>query len=250
MKITKIALIAVSLVLGLSCENLLEMVKEPPIRPAPQTVYKIIAEGETTFTSSGSWTAPSQFDKVKITLHLIAGGGGGGGGAGCWATGYDGNGGGGGGAGEHLILEEYEVLPGENYSITIGLGGSGGAKGGTSTAGKMGQPGQNSRFFDGGDIEFIARAGQGGLGGGKDEAAPNPGRGGKGYYDGLPAGITGSRDFHGLGGKNRNPFGEYGHGGYGGYGGEFQNKGDLGHDGKKGQNGYAVICWYGLEEQP
>jgi hypothetical protein len=73
MKKIQNTLLTVGLVLGLSCDNLLEVHKDPYVPPPPKAVYEIVGEGQTAFTSSGTWQAPVGYDKVQITLHLIAG---------------------------------------------------------------------------------------------------------------------------------------------------------------------------------
>lgn len=76
------------------------------------------------FTSSGSFTVPSNV----WTIIVEAWGGGGGGGAGSSSSA---TGGGGGGAGGYAKVF-YNVIPNATYSITVGLGGSAGVAGGTS----------------------------------------------------------------------------------------------------------------------
>ncbi len=86
-----------------------------------------------TFTSSSTFTAPTGITRVYLTM---CGGGGGGGG------GQDGanKGGGGGGSGKCVINLPYTVVPGNNYTVTIGAAGSAGTNnandagnGGTTT---------------------------------------------------------------------------------------------------------------------
>ncbi|MCK4540156.1 hypothetical protein KAU09_03315 [Candidatus Parcubacteria bacterium] len=76
-------------------------------------------EGENfeVFTLSGTFTAKT--NSVMIEMWG-AGGGGGGGGSG-------GHGGGGGGGSGGYIRKTYTVVKGTNYSVTVGLGGTGGA---------------------------------------------------------------------------------------------------------------------------
>jgi hypothetical protein len=83
-----------------------------------------------TFTSTGTFTAPSNCSSVEITL---VGGGGGGGGAR-----YGGNNSmriGGGGGGGLVVKKQLSVTPGTSYTVTIGAGGSGGT---LSAAGSVG----------------------------------------------------------------------------------------------------------------
>ena len=79
-----------------------------------------------TFTSSGTWTAPSGVTEVE---YLVVAGGGGGGG----------DGGGGGGAGGFRTGTGFSVTAGTDYTITVGAGGTG-----TTTADPM--AGSNSVF--------------------------------------------------------------------------------------------------------
>lgn len=82
-------------------------------RPVPQPSTGLNKEY---FTSSGTWTAPE-----GVTNILVIGAGGGGGGAG-------GNTDGAGGGGASIQSTVYvSVTPGNNYSITIGAGGTGSA---------------------------------------------------------------------------------------------------------------------------
>ncbi len=72
-----------------------------------------------TFTTSGTWQAPT-----GVTLIVVEcwGAGGGGGGDDQWF----GNGGGGGGGGAYARINSFSVTPGNSYSFTVGAGGSGG----------------------------------------------------------------------------------------------------------------------------
>lgn len=84
--------------------------------------YTVLAGPTPTLTTS-SWTAPAGVSKVEVLV--IAGGGGGG---------Y--NGGGGGGAGGLIYNSAYTVIPGSNYTVTVGTGGIGGS--GSTVVGSQG----------------------------------------------------------------------------------------------------------------
>lgn len=103
------------------------------------------------FTSSGTFTAPTGITKVYISMC-----GGGGGGAN--------NKGGGGGGGAYIIGFPFTVVPGNNYTVTIGAGGAGGADVG-NTDGTIG----GTTSFDSisvlGGSGGTANAGNGGAGG-------------------------------------------------------------------------------------
>jgi len=80
-----------------------------------------VTQKVSTFTSTGTFTAPTNCSSVEITL---VGGGGGGGGAR-----YAGNNSmrqGGGGGGGLVVKKQLSVTPGTSYTVTIGAGGSGG----------------------------------------------------------------------------------------------------------------------------
>jgi hypothetical protein len=74
-----------------------------------------------TFTSTGTFTAPSTCNMVEITL--VGGGGGGGGAASASNNSIRSGGGGGGGL---VVKKRLSVTPGTSYTVTIGAGGSGG----------------------------------------------------------------------------------------------------------------------------
>jgi hypothetical protein len=82
------------------------------------------------FTSTGTWTAPS--NTTSIDLFLVGGGGGGGGSS---VSGNDHAVCGGGGGGGSVIKRTIPVTPGVTYTFTIGGGGSGGT---SSAAGAVG----------------------------------------------------------------------------------------------------------------
>lgn len=79
------------------------------------------------FTSSATWTCPA-----GITLVEFQGWGSGGGGGYC-----NGSGGGGGGYNAEMIA----VVPGTDYTVTVGLGGTGGTSGSGGTGGQTSMSG-------------------------------------------------------------------------------------------------------------
>lgn len=108
---------------------------------------------DNTWTTSGTFTVPSNF--VSLTsLHVyIVGGGGQGSG---WPSGSEG---GGGGEGAHLSVSStgYTFTPGEQFTITIGSGGTS-----ARTNGQSGNPGGSSIF---GYNTILSTTARGGLGG-------------------------------------------------------------------------------------
>ena len=127
------------------------------------TTWDAIAAGNIQiFTSSGTFTAPGGV--TKVYLSMVGGGGSGGAAAG---------GGGGGGAGGMVINYPYTVIAGNNYSITIGTGGTGvtitndGNNGGSTTfdTGAISAPG---------GIKGLGTAGTGGAAGGGLNAGNAP----------------------------------------------------------------------------
>lgn len=129
------------------------------------------------FSSGGTFTVPSQVTLVWVT----AWGGGGGGGGGCQAT----AGASGGGGGEIVYRYPVTVTGGQNITVTIGSGGSGGAYQTATCLISSGTNGSDTTFGSyvtakGG----IAGYGSGGAGGGV------------GGGDGGTEGVNGSRGIY------------------------------------------------------
>jgi len=158
-----------------------------------------------TFTSTGTWTAPST--TTSVNLFLVGGGGGGGGSA---VASNDHAVVGGGGGGGCVVKTTVTVVPGTTYTITIGAGGAGG----TTTA--AGSVGSDSTITGSGFTTITA------LGGG---GAPSGNRSSAQYYNGTARGTSGgaygfqSSVSGGGGGAGGNAFG---------FTGGNANTGDLG----------------------
>lgn len=96
-----------------------------------------VTQKVSTFTSTGTFTAPSNCSAVEV--FLVGGGGGGGAARNASAT----NAGGGGGGGAVVNWEKLSVTPGTSYTVTIGAGGAGatsdaaGAVGGDTSFGSL-----------------------------------------------------------------------------------------------------------------
>ena len=157
------------------------------------------------FTASGTFTAPSGITKVYLTM---VGGGGGSGGTGSGSTN---KGAGGGGGGQSCVNLSFTVVPGNNYTVTIGAGGTAGSGGGGSS-GSGGAGGTTS--FDsasvlggsGGTNGTFGGAGDGGAGAGNSawldasaSVSTYATTGGKGYIKGGN-GAKGETGSHGGGG--------------------------------------------------
>jgi len=156
----------------------------------------------TTFTASGSWTAPPGVSAILIQGQ--GGGGQGGGGAGGIANSAVSQPGGGGGAGAIPVIQTVKVTPGTTYTITIGAGGSGaGAGGAAGAAGTSGGAGAATTFANGGSILYSAPGAAGGEGGGIPPAGISAG-------GGIPAGGVNR-----IGGANPS-WVDLGYGGWGG----------------------------------
>src|SRR5271155_5436333 len=108
-----------------------------------------------TFTANTIWRCPDGITSIMITGF----GGGGGGGGGGRDSSASGGGGGGGGAIQSTVF--VSVTPLDNYTITIGAGGTGGAGAtGAGSAGTDGSPGGNTIFAS--LAIFIGASGGGG----------------------------------------------------------------------------------------
>lgn len=145
----------------------------------------VLARSVQIFTGSGTFTAPS--GKTKVYLTLLGGGGGGGGGT----T----NGGGGGAGGYYLFNIPFTVTPGNDYTVTIGAGGTSGSgpggnggTGGTTSFDSLSVLGGDGGLGDspgtgGVSLDFNASGSTGGTqrlqsGNGDDGGSPNGGGGG------------------------------------------------------------------------
>ena len=96
----------------------------PPFPPKIQIAEAVTTE---TFTTTTTWTAPTGVTSVQAEVW---GGGGGGGGQNLAS-----DGGGGGGGGAYSKKNSVTVVPGNNYTVTVGTGGTGNAGCTASTAG-------------------------------------------------------------------------------------------------------------------
>src|SRR3990167_9100702 len=157
----------------------------------------------TTFNASGTWD--NSVFCASTVENLVIGGGGGGGIAGQFA--------GGGGAGGMIYNSSVPVSP-ISYSVTVGLGGTGGPTG----------------YPVGGDSIFSTSTAKGGGGGGDGDPDNNGGPGGSGGgghelgVGGQPTAGQGKVGFDGDGGTN-----------YAGGGGGKSEGGGIGFDGGDGE---------------
>ena len=151
--------------------------------------------GTEAFTSTGShtWTCPVGVTEVEV---LIVGGGGGGG------SYYHGAGGGAGGV---VHDNDYTVVPGTVYDITVG------AKGGKGSGNAMGSDGADSVFnvnAEGSGLALTAKGGGGGANESNSTAATG-GSGGGGTYNSAGAAsnqgtFTGATSYGNAGGTGTN----------------------------------------------
>ena len=95
------------------------------------------------FSSSGTWTAPTNVTQAVIEVYGSTGGGGGGGSGGSGNANNAGGNGGNGGAGGLWTYASVvaTVISGNGYTVTIGAGGTGGAGGAVASAGGNGNAG-------------------------------------------------------------------------------------------------------------
>ncbi len=209
-------------------------------------------------TTSQSVTVPDWV--TEIYLSGCAAGGGGGAGAGAAGNGFVGSGGGGGGAGQSVIRKKFAVTPGMVISVTIGAGGTPGAKSATGQDGGNGGDGGNTVV---GNLLTLA-GGKGGKGGinrisgnaggapggvgypdggyGSDSTAGNAsgdgGAGGNSIFGGAGCPGRGGRD-GGMDGKSANGYGAGGGAG----GGSYTAASGNGGAGGTGAPGLVIIEW-------
>lgn len=210
------------------------------------------ASGTEVYETPGSyiWTPDARDITAKITI-IGAGGGGGGGADGLAFTqsyANAGGGGGGGGAGQVTVLDSLSLPKGTNYTVVVGPGGAGGARGRSAFPGEKGGA---SQFAAGTFVMGTAAGGFGGEGGSVSSTAQGVGGLGGG---GFPAGVGGGNGVAGVpgeatggaGGSGANNGTQYGTGGTGGAGGwvaayTAQNGGA----GLAGRSGIVKIEWSG-----
>ena len=180
--------------------------------------------GSTTFTTSGTWSAPAGVTSVTVK----AWGGGGAGGPGNTKN----AGGGGGGGGGEFRQATVTVNPGSSYSVVVGAGG-------TSSTGANGGSGSPSTFNS---TNVVANGGLGGVtgsGGGTGGSGGSGGTGTTGYSGGTGAdGTTGSTGVGGGGGEGSGST-TNGNNGSGQTGGTGTDGGDGGAGGKTNATGGA-----------
>ena len=127
--------------------------------------YKVFGLGENgneeamVFTQSGNWTLDATLSNVRF---LVVGGGGGGG-ADCSASAeqYQGGSGGGGGG---VVTGVANLVKGQTLAITVGQGGQGGVRGGSSPYGAVASQATDSSFAINGATTVTAYAGGGDTG--------------------------------------------------------------------------------------
>ena len=120
-----------------------------------------------------TWTVPQGI--YQITVDAVGGGGGGGG---AEEVG-NGDAGGGGGSGGYVQGKTMIVSPGEQLSITIGLGGPGAVYVGRTTSAPSGSSG-GATAVSGLDGHIVVTGGAGGVGGTMSESGGSDGGGGGG----------------------------------------------------------------------
>lgn len=209
-------------------------------------------EVKQSFAASGTFICPAGVTSITIESW---GAGGAGGGVDIEGSAQGGSGGGG---GAYSKVSNYTVVPGNSYSITVGVGG----------LGIIGDGGDGGNSFFGSNI-CVAKGGKGGLannsyGGGVGGSGTYSGGNGSNSNSGLPGGGgsgagSGSKGNNGFGasggsavidggaggdGGNKNPS-EGGDGSYpgGGGGGAKKGSGKGQRSGGAGANGMVVITY-------
>lgn len=194
---------------------------------------------EAQFTSTASFTVPTQIN--TLYYDIVAGGGGGGS---CSAAGNAAGGGGGGGAA--LIGQYFATNPGDVLTITIGAGGAG-----ASGSGAAGSGGTSSIVDTTTSTTIASLQGGGGGGNGTSTAATTAGvaggaggsNGRQGHYASaasLSVGGSGGGTLLGAGGPPCDGFAAgVTPGGFGGGG----SGGGPGTSGGNGAPGYVRLYW-------
>jgi hypothetical protein len=222
------------------------------------------SQSSQTFTSSGTWSCPSNYVPGSLTVYLWGpGAGGAGGGA------SDGGGAGGGGA---FTSANPGVSAGNNYSVTVGTGGAGGgigdggigpgpskfngsfstSGGSGGTPGAAGGLGGETGTYDGGSGGFGGGGNKGGGGGGgasigggggSGQGGPSggAGAGGGGGSGSVPAGGSGGNGGISTSGSRT---GKSGSAPGGGGGGGYTNASSTGGSGGSGARGEVQCYWY------
>jgi hypothetical protein len=217
------------------------------------------------FTSSGNFTVPQGVEVVYVTGC----GGGGGGGSGSSNTAHDTTptaGGGGGASGVSCYRLPLRVSGGTTLSITIGVGGTGGAglPGGGSQArnGNNGTSGGSTQIYQGSALLLSL---PGGAGGGRGDITSNQGVGGAVALNSYPYlqdsggttsdknGGNGGRQFMtlisapgGTGGSSGGSNGQSApaNSGGGGGGGGAAGNGNASGAGGNGGSGFIMLEWW------
>lgn len=131
------------------------------------------------FSSSGTWTVPTNWKQTEwLNVYIVGGGGQGAG----WPSGAEG-----GGGAEVALLTKYnaDFTPGQQFTVNIGAGGTGPERV------ESGANGGNSSFGDSTTLYTYARGGLGGIASGSASYRNNLGRAGtndatglRSYYEG------------------------------------------------------------------
>lgn len=242
---------------ALEIEQVLSITSTTPVQVPDGKVWKLESALTTnnsssyknsTFASPGTYTFTVPGCAEQICIEAWAGGGGG-------SSAYysttntarrPGGGGGGGGYGSQC----FTVLPGAQYTVTVGAGGAGGSGTGSSPFGNNGAAGGTTSVGSlitvngGAGGQFGSSFGAGGVGGTSaalNNASGAQGGNGANVWNGLSGG--GGAGANGGGGgasvsgsTNGNPGAVLGGGGSGGGGGDAYNGG-------RGGDGRVIISW-------
>lgn len=201
----------------------------------------IVAQGQTAYTTAGtySWVAPSGVTSISIVAV------GGGGGANTFPNSGNRTGGSGGGGGGLGYKNNITVSPGTSYTVVVGDGGRGAYGGGSSSDANV--IGNQNYAEDGFSTTFASVTyATGGVGGGN---------GGSGQYYGGSGGAASNADGGGTGGQggsneNQQSWWAFGGGaagytGNGGQGGQWRAGGsyEVGASGGSGGGAGGAANW-------